>query len=86
MTNQVELDSLLVVFPVGDYGTKREVKRYVSRHYGIPQSRITVCRIEEWQIGTWEAAYNWVPLERWFPALAEGWTPYVVVRGLDLVA
>jgi hypothetical protein len=47
---------------------------------------VKVCGIEKWQIGTWEMAYNWVSVERWFPALAEGWRPYVVVRGVDLAA
>jgi hypothetical protein len=86
--SRVELGDLvdvMVFFPAGDAGTKRQVARHMSRYYGIPQSRIIIRRPEEWQIGTFVAAEHLVPLDRWHPALEEGWTPYVVVRGLDLV-
>jgi hypothetical protein len=86
--SRVELGDLvdvIVFFPAGDAGTKRQVARHMSRYYGIPQSRIIIRRPEEWQIGTFVAAENLVPLDRWYPALEEGWTPYIVVRGLDLV-
>jgi hypothetical protein len=87
--SRVELGDLVdvvVFFPAGDAGTKRQVARHMSRYYGIPQSRIIIRRPEEWQIGTFVAAEHLVPLDRWRPALEEGWTPYVVVRGVDLAA
>jgi hypothetical protein len=82
----IDLNSIVIAFfPIGDHGTKRQVERYVSRRYGVPQSHVVVHRPEPWEIGTLVAATgNLVPLEYGFPAKRREWTPYVVVRGVDL--
>jgi hypothetical protein len=79
-----DLVNVVVYFPAGDIGTKRQVARYISNRYGVPQSRIVVYRPQEWQIEALVEAFNLVPLDQWFPNLEEGWSPYVIVRGVDL--
>jgi hypothetical protein len=85
MNTPVEVDDLVVFFPAGDVGTKRQVALYVLRRYGVPKSHIRVYRPEECKISTWAAFSNLVPLENWKPSYAWTWKPYVVVRGVDLM-
>jgi hypothetical protein len=75
---------LVVFFPAFDEGSEDAVRAYAAREWNQPEAGIGVRRDREDMIGTAVAADNLLPLDQWSPDMV-GRSPYVVVRGVDLM-